>query len=94
MSATINLSQNDKIIVVLGATGAGKSTFIDYATNGGGGGIGHGMRSFTENIRVVRAEGLTGDGRPVVFVDIPGFGATDKSNIQILAMVASFLAKA
>ncbi|KIM82899.1 hypothetical protein PILCRDRAFT_820193 [Piloderma croceum F 1598] len=86
------VSTEDRIVAVMGPTGAGKSTFIDRATRQDGGTIGHGLRSFTNDIRIVRVNHPT-DGRPVVLVDTPGFDDTYKSDTDILAMIAAWLVK-
>ncbi|KIM82896.1 hypothetical protein PILCRDRAFT_820190 [Piloderma croceum F 1598] len=87
-----NRQSEDRIVAVMGPTGAGKSTFIDRATRQDGGTIGHGLRSFTNDIRTVRANHPI-DGRPVVFVDTPGFDDTYKSDMEILTMIADWLVK-
>jgi len=51
------------------------------------------VRSETIGIRTIRAIHPT-DGRPVVFVDTPGFDNTFKSDTEILTMVADWLRKA
>ncbi|CCA72593.1 hypothetical protein PIIN_06530 [Serendipita indica DSM 11827] len=90
MSSNYRISQTDKVVVVMGPTGAGKSTFINYATRGDGGGIGHALKSCTDTINVTPAK--IGDD-VVVFVDTPGFDDTFKSDIEILSMIAEFLVK-
>jgi len=82
----------DQIVVVMGPTGAGKSTFIEYATRQDGRTIGHGLQSYTSDIRSVRTNHPK-DGRPVVFVDTPGFDDTYKSDLEILTMIAEWLVK-
>ncbi|KIM73927.1 hypothetical protein PILCRDRAFT_40139, partial [Piloderma croceum F 1598] len=77
---------------VMGPTGAGKSTFIDYATRQNSQAIGHGLRSCTEAIRTVRVN-HPNDDRPVVFVDVPGFDNTFKSDVEIFAMIIDWFVK-
>ncbi|KIM82904.1 hypothetical protein PILCRDRAFT_820198 [Piloderma croceum F 1598] len=74
----------------MGPTGAGKSSFIECATRQDAGTIGHGLESFTSEIRAVRVNHPI-DGRPVVLVDTPGFDDTYKSDLEILAMIAEWL---
>lgn len=68
------------------------SQFIEYATQQVGQTIGHELQPGTSDIRAVRCNHPK-DGKPVVFVDTPGFGDTFKSNIEILSLVASWLVK-
>jgi len=77
----------------MGPTGAGKSTFIESATRQDGRTVGHSWQSYTAEIRSVRLAHPT-DGRPVVFVDTPGFDDTFKSDTEILTIVADWLVKA
>ncbi|KAG8809068.1 hypothetical protein FRC17_003633, partial [Serendipita sp. 399] len=44
----------DKIVLVMGLTGSGKSTFINFASGGDGMAIGHGLNAFTETITITR----------------------------------------
>jgi len=85
-------SQEDRVVVVMGPTGAGKSTFIEHATRQDGRTIGHKLRSFTTAIRTVRYTHPV-DGYPVLFVDTPGFDDTDKSDLEILTIIADWLVK-
>jgi energy-coupling factor transporter ATP-binding protein EcfA2 len=86
-----NLSERDKVVVVMGPTGSGKSTFIDCATRQDGNTIGHKLRSFTKDIRTVRIEHPKIGS--VVFVDTPGFDDTFKSDLEILTTIANWLVK-
>lgn len=82
--------QQDSVVVVMGPTGTGKSTFIERATRQGGHNIGHKLRSVATDIRVVRTMHPT-DHHPVVFVDTPGFNGPSPSDVDILQMIADFL---
>ena len=86
----------------MGPTGVGKSTvrfilfcyaciltieqFIDIATNQGGAGIGHSLHSCTADIRAVRVPGSN-----IILVDTPGFDDTEKSDTEVLKLIASWL---
>ncbi|KAF7970677.1 hypothetical protein HWV62_23270 [Athelia sp. TMB] len=86
------LSQEDRIVVLMGPTGAGKSTFINYATKQGGSTVGHSLSSETSEIRAVRYL-HPDDNRPVIFVDTPGFDDTHRSDIEILSQIAGWFVK-
>ncbi|KZP32010.1 hypothetical protein FIBSPDRAFT_907485 [Athelia psychrophila] len=73
----------------MGPTGAGKSTFINYATGQDGSSIGHGLKSQTSEIRAVRCLHPVDQG-PVIFVDTPGFDDTYRSDIEILSLIAGW----
>jgi hypothetical protein len=66
--------------------------FVDFAIGQDAKTVGHGWQSCTTNIRAVRVTHPT-DGRPVVFVDTPGFDNTFKSDAEILTMIAEWLVK-
>ena len=101
---TFNLSR----FSVMGPTGAGKSTvrvfsssniwdfdrpqFIEMATGQDGQTVGHGLQSRTAVIRTVRVIHPK-TGRPIVFVDTPGFDDTYKSDTEILSMIADWLVR-
>ncbi|KAG8849886.1 hypothetical protein FRB91_009539 [Serendipita sp. 411] len=84
------IDRTEKIIIVMGPTGVGKSTFIDYAAGGNGQGIGHSLKSCTQDI-VVRK--TTAEGQSFALVDTPGLNNTTRSNYEILGEIASFLVK-
>ncbi|KAF8811580.1 hypothetical protein BYT27DRAFT_7252672 [Phlegmacium glaucopus] len=87
---TDDLSPDDIIIAVMGPTGSGKSTFINVIT-GFETGVGHNLESCTSevsNVRLSMPELAYGD---LVFVDTPGFDDTQKSDVDILKMVADWL---
>ncbi|KZP32036.1 hypothetical protein FIBSPDRAFT_775451 [Athelia psychrophila] len=84
------MQAEDQIVAVMGPTGAGKSTFIEYATGNSAGTVGHGLQSFTTAIREARVPHRK---KPfsVVFVDTPGFDDTEKTDVEVLAMIADWL---
>ncbi|KAG8775524.1 hypothetical protein FRC20_012088 [Serendipita sp. 405] len=85
------ITRSDKIIIVMGPTGAGKSTFINYAVEGKGESIGHGLKSYTQGI-IIRKKVIKGES--IVFIDTPGFNDTEKSDYDILSEIATFLVQA
>jgi len=84
------MADEDVIIAVMGATGAGKTTLINTAT-GGGLGVGHGLISMTDSIQ---AGSFEWGGRRVQLIDTPGFDDTNKSDTDILNLIATHLAGA
>ncbi|KZP20219.1 hypothetical protein FIBSPDRAFT_954831 [Athelia psychrophila] len=79
----------DVIIAVMGATGSGKSTFINLVS-GSELGVGTGLRSCTSDVEATAPFDF--QGRRVVLFDTPGFDDTSKSDTDILTLVATFLA--
>jgi len=77
------------IIAVMGATGSGKSTFINLIS-GSNLGVGKGLKSRTSAVDF----GGTFDlgGRRVTLIDTPGFDDTTQSNTDVLNTIAAFLA--
>lgn len=87
-----NVSRNDIIIAVMGPTGVGKSTFIDLATGLGGRTVGNTLESCTAHVQAVRTSHPTA-GKPIVFVDTPGFDDSTMSDTEVLRMIAEWLEK-
>ncbi|KAI6123661.1 P-loop containing nucleoside triphosphate hydrolase protein [Pisolithus croceorrhizus] len=85
-----DLTKEDIIIVIMGHTGAGKSSFVANATNSGDEGVGHGLFSHTSEIKATRC---TIGGSNVVLVDTPGSDATEKPDLQILESISDWLNK-
>ena len=52
--------------------------------------IGRGLKSCTAEVQL--ADEFTLDGRPVILIDTPGFDDTDRSDTDILRLIAAFLA--
>jgi predicted GTPase len=84
------LSEDDVIIALMGPTGAGKSSFIKKAT-GFDSRIGHELQSCTTEIGIIRVQCVERSHFDVVFVDTPGFDDTNKSDGEILEMIAQWL---
>ncbi|KAJ8521937.1 hypothetical protein ONZ45_g1469 [Pleurotus djamor] len=79
----------DVLIAVMGATGSGKTTFINKVS-GSELRVGQGLRSCTTSVQLSKSFEL--DGRTVTLIDTPGFDDTTKSDTDVLTMVAAFLA--
>ncbi|KAG8683763.1 hypothetical protein FRC09_015867 [Ceratobasidium sp. 395] len=84
------LSKDVAIIVLFGATGAGKTTFANVSSGRDGLTVGHGVKSCTQEVE--KTEEFIVDGRPVVLVDCPGFDDTHLSDAEILERISEFLA--
>ncbi|KAF9267985.1 P-loop containing nucleoside triphosphate hydrolase protein [Marasmius fiardii PR-910] len=82
-------NEPNTVIAVMGATGSGKTTFINSAS-GGTLRIGKGLQSCTSTVQLSPTFSL--DGRQVTLIDTPGFDDTNKSDADILKMIAAFLA--
>ncbi|OAX30640.1 hypothetical protein K503DRAFT_806951, partial [Rhizopogon vinicolor AM-OR11-026] len=84
-------NQNSEIrIAVMGATGSGKSTFINKAS-GSSLPVGHGLESCTKEVQTSRPFVIS--GRFVTLIDTPGFDDTTRSDTDILSMIAAYLSK-
>ncbi|GLB39698.1 putative 50S ribosome-binding GTPase [Lyophyllum shimeji] len=82
--------KEDLVILVMGATGAGKSTFINTVLGQRDRmPVGRGLTSGTANIDygVIKLS-----GRRVFMVDTPGFDDTYRSDVEILQQIADWLA--
>ncbi|KAF5329416.1 hypothetical protein D9619_009143 [Psilocybe cf. subviscida] len=88
---TVATDASDVTIAVMGATGSGKTTFINLASNSTLQ-IGSGLHSCTSAVQIARSFEL--NGRTVTFIDTPGFDDATKSDADVLRMIAEFLATA
>jgi len=75
-------------IAVMGATGSGKSTFINLAS-GSTLPVGRGLESCTSEVQTSRPFLL--NGRIVTLIDTPGFDDTSRSDTDILSSIAAYL---
>ncbi|KAG8741201.1 hypothetical protein FRC10_003195 [Ceratobasidium sp. 414] len=85
-----SLPNDVAIIVLFGATGAGKSSFANLASGMDDLTVGHGVKSCTQEVDKTNV--FMVDGRPVVLIDCPGFDDTHLSDAEILKRIAGFLA--
>ncbi|THG96261.1 hypothetical protein EW026_g5536 [Hermanssonia centrifuga] len=88
----IKISSNGKQlenvwIAVMGPTGAGKSTFINTASNSDLR-VGETLQSCTDKIEFSKSFEL--EGRMVTLVDTPGFDDTAKSDTEVLNIVCDY----
>ncbi|CAH0057605.1 unnamed protein product [Clonostachys solani] len=77
----------DRFFLVLGRTGSGKSTFISRCT-GKDTNISHGLFSCTDSIDVFD---MKWEGRRIYLIDTPGFNDTNRSDIDTLSVLATYL---
>ncbi|KAJ6132583.1 hypothetical protein N7471_007798 [Penicillium samsonianum] len=80
-------SPNDKFFLVMGMTGSGKSTFVGRCT-GEDVTVGHGLYSCTTSIDVFD---FACNGHKVYLIDTPGFNDTNRSDIDTLSVLATYL---
>ncbi|KAF2246286.1 hypothetical protein BU26DRAFT_411294, partial [Trematosphaeria pertusa] len=78
---------DDRFFLVLGMTGAGKSTFVARCT-GQDVTVGHGLYSCTNSMGVFD---FLWRGRRIYLVDTPGFDDPNRSNIDTLGILAAYL---
>ncbi|KAF8157123.1 P-loop containing nucleoside triphosphate hydrolase protein [Crassisporium funariophilum] len=83
------ISKNDIIILVLGPTGSGKSTFINLVT-GLGINVGCTLASCTSTIQTARLSFPDYGGRDIVLVDTPGFDDTNKTDADTLKTIVDW----
>ncbi|KAJ8515458.1 hypothetical protein ONZ45_g7118 [Pleurotus djamor] len=82
------LPSGDVVIVVMGPTGSGKTTFIDYASRRSGEKLARSSRKS----QVQPYKTKIGEQK-VILVDTPGFDDTNMSDTQVLEMIADWLQK-
>ncbi|KAJ4480271.1 P-loop containing nucleoside triphosphate hydrolase protein [Lentinula aciculospora] len=95
MSSKFNpvaVGQNDVVILVMGSTGTGKSSFIQLLTNNTSVKIGNNIDSLTSEVQVFRLLDHT-SGHNIVVVDTPGFddSRSDITDTAILKKITEFL---
>lgn len=105
-ASTYHKRPKDVVIVVMGTTGAGKSSFIQQCTRDRASSIGHNLQSCKSpkqpNAWVISNVKLTGttrvavhsteiDGRAVHLIDTPGFNDTLRSDGETLQELAYWL---
>ncbi|KAF7422445.1 hypothetical protein PC9H_010601 [Pleurotus ostreatus] len=75
-------------IAVMGATGSGKTSFINVAS-GSALRVGSGLTSCTDAVQT--SEPFWLENRLVRLIDTPGFDDTAKTDTEVLTMIAAFL---
>ncbi|KAF9447341.1 hypothetical protein P691DRAFT_802575 [Macrolepiota fuliginosa MF-IS2] len=85
------IRDTDIVVLLLGPSGSGKTSFINTAA-GIDEGVGHGLKSFTNEIDVVRVR-VPYDSQTidVILVDTPGFDSTHRSDHRTLELISDWL---
>ena len=83
----LDLGYKDKFIILLGATGVGKSTFINAITESSKCQVSKGAKSCTKDINIVK---LFDSGYNYYFVDTPGLNDSmgDSNHIELLKKIS------
>ncbi|KAF9490358.1 hypothetical protein BDN71DRAFT_1434733 [Pleurotus eryngii] len=79
---------DEVVIAVMGATGSGKTTFINTAS-GSALRVGSGLMSCTSAVQASKP--FPFDGRTIRLIDTPGFDDTTRTDTDVLTMIAAFL---
>ncbi|KAK6501401.1 hypothetical protein TWF481_009241 [Arthrobotrys musiformis] len=89
-ASTLDHESDDTIILLIGQTGTGKTTFIYNATGNPNAKIGEELESETSEISQYD---LFVDGHRIILVDTPGFDDTEIPDADIFRNLAEWLAK-
>ncbi|KAF4966909.1 hypothetical protein FSARC_5473 [Fusarium sarcochroum] len=90
LKAQVTIRKDDAIIVAMGLTGSGKSTFISRLVGEDKLVIGNSLESCTRDVECFRFQHPS--GRHVILVDTPGFDDTALSDQEVLKKICGFLA--
>ncbi|KAF8977176.1 hypothetical protein BDQ17DRAFT_154536 [Cyathus striatus] len=92
--STSNNFESDFIILLLGETGVGKSSFINCAAGREVAKVGHDLISHTKDIRDISVSfPHNNSGRKVILVDTPGFNSTFDGDEPIIEEIMKWLTK-
>ncbi|TFK32463.1 P-loop containing nucleoside triphosphate hydrolase protein [Crucibulum laeve] len=87
------LSRDDIVIIVIGPTGSGKSSFINSAVTKDILKVGHSLEPCTKDVEHVKCT-VPNEGRKVVFVDTPSLNAERGAEREIESKINSWFKKA
>ncbi|KAF8055868.1 P-loop containing nucleoside triphosphate hydrolase protein [Lyophyllum atratum] len=82
--------ETDRVIVLMGPTGAGKSTFVNKLLDDTVASVGDDLESHTKNVQPFIFGHRTGR---VIVIDTPGFDSTYMDDQEILSRIADWLAR-
>ncbi|KAF8064882.1 P-loop containing nucleoside triphosphate hydrolase protein [Lyophyllum atratum] len=85
--------KTDLVVPVMGATGAGKSTFINALVGQDVAKVGHGLQSETAQVQHYILPHPRYPDRRLIVVDTPGFDDTNQDDREILRRIAVWLAQ-
>ncbi|TFK28448.1 P-loop containing nucleoside triphosphate hydrolase protein [Coprinopsis marcescibilis] len=91
-----NPRDDDVLIIVMGPTGVGKSTFIQKVTMSQDVVVGHKLKSCTRDLswhQLPESQTKGFENRRVFLIDTPGFDDTFDDDSQILKRITAWLAK-
>ncbi|KAJ5102660.1 hypothetical protein N7532_003189 [Penicillium argentinense] len=89
ITGLVKSSPRDRIFLVMGKTGSGKSSFVARCTDKDVT-VGHGLYSCTSDIDAYSYI-IPGQNRCIHLIDTPGFNDTNRSDIETLSVLASYL---
>ncbi|KAK1774100.1 P-loop containing nucleoside triphosphate hydrolase protein [Copromyces sp. CBS 386.78] len=82
---------DDIVVLLMGMTGSGKSTFVTHFVDGRDDIVGHGLHGYTHAIEVYKF--AYSDSVNVCLVDTPGFDDTNLTDGDVLRTVGAWLGK-
>ncbi|KAG6915138.1 hypothetical protein DXG01_013077, partial [Tephrocybe rancida] len=86
-----NTTSTDAMIIILGQTGAGKSTFINHLAGREIMSVGHGLEAYTNTVSDYTIPDPTSRHGQVILVDTPGFDDDDTNDLQINKRIVQWL---
>lgn len=87
----VPVAEKEKVILVMGVTGAGKSRFIKTATGDPKVTVGNTLHSSRSSTQIIASYGAVLDGQPYRLLDTPGFNDTERSETDILLSLTTWL---